>query len=288
VLSTKTNLRIARILNKAVGLARRMVGRSQIAQVQRKGIEWLLDLNEGIDLAIYLHVYQSVPKRVRDRWLKPGALVVDIGANIGAFSLPIASEVGEGGCVVAVEPTDYAFAKLRGNVALNPAIAPRLVAIQAGLTDGKSQSETSAFYSRWPLDGETQARHPEHLGQAETAASARFLSLDALLAELREGGRISGRVSFIKLDVDGHELAVLQGAERVFTTDRPSLLIEIAPYVQDEVPGRFEALLGTLSGFNYVLERSTTGEALPMSSDGLRSIIGAGAGIDILARPADH
>ena len=71
-------------------------------------------------------------------------------------------------------------------------------------------------------------------------------------------------------------------------TDRPSLLIEIAPYVQDEVPGRFEALLKTLSDFNYVLERSTTGEALPMSSDALRAIIGAGAGIDILARPADR
>ena len=112
MLSTKTNLRIARILNKAVGLARRLVGRSQTAHVKRKGIEWLLDLNEGIDLAIYLHVYQSVPKRVRDRWIKPGSLVVDIGANIGAFSLPIANDVGEGGCVVAVEPTDYAYAKL--------------------------------------------------------------------------------------------------------------------------------------------------------------------------------
>ena len=74
----------------------------------------------------------------------------------------------------------------------------------------------------------------------------------------------------------------------MFTTDRPALLIEIAPYVQDEVPGRFEALLATLFGFNYVLERSTTGEALPMSTDALRTIIGAGAGIDILARPADR
>jgi FkbM family methyltransferase len=286
--STKTNLRIARLLNKTVVCARRLVGKNNNAQVKRKGIEWRLDLDEGIDLAIYLGVYQRVPDRVRTRWIKPGSLVIDIGANIGAFSLPIAGDVGEGGCVVAVEPTDFAFAKLVRNAGLNPGIASRLVAVQAGLTDGKSQPEVSAFYSRWPLDGETDARHPKHLGQAETAASARFLSLDALVAELREARRISGAVSFIKLDVDGHELAVLRGSERVFTTDRPALLIEIAPYVQDEVPGRFEALLATLSGFGYVLERSTTGEALPMSTDALRSIIGAGAGIDILARPADR
>jgi FkbM family methyltransferase len=286
--STKTNLRIARLLNKTVGCARRLVGKNENAQVKRKGIEWLLDLNEGIDLAIYLGVYQSVPKRVRTRWIKPGSLVIDIGANIGAFSLPIASDVGKGGCVVAVEPTDYAFTKLLRNAELNPDIAPRLIAVQAALTDGKSQPEVSAFYSRWPLDSETDARHPEHLGQAETATSARFLSLDALLDELREAGRVSGVVSFVKLDVDGHELAVLGGSERVFTIDRPSLLIEIAPYVQDEVLGRFDALLEALSGFNYVLERSTTGEALPMSTDALRSIIGAGAGIDVLARPADQ
>ena len=63
--------------------------------------------------------------------MRPGSLVIDIGANIGAFSLPIASDVGEGGCVVAIEPTDYAFTKLVRNAELNPGIASRLIAVQA-------------------------------------------------------------------------------------------------------------------------------------------------------------
>lgn len=285
MLSTKTKLRLGRLLNQAVGQGRRLAGLGSSARVKRLGIEWQLNLDEGIDFAIYLGVYQRVPARVRERWIKPGALVVDIGANIGAFSLPIAHAVGEAGRVVAVEPTDYAFGRLVANAGLNAALAQRLIPVQAGLTDGSAQQGEPTFFSRWPLDGETAARHPRHGGQAEPASKASLLTLDALLDGLRRSGRIEGPVAFIKLDVDGHELAVLKGGRGVFTGDRPGLLIEIAPYVQDEVPGRFEALLATLSDYGYRLEHSTSGKELPMSADGLRAAIGPGAGIDLLARP---
>jgi FkbM family methyltransferase len=188
--------------------------------------------------------------------------------------------------VIAVEPTDYAFAKLSANAGLNVALAQRLVAVQAALSDGQAEHTDKRYYSRWPLQDRTADSHTVHWGEPEAASGARFLSLDALLDELRNIGRARGPVSFMKIDVDGHEVDVLAGGRRTFTTDRPAALIEIAPYAQDEVPGRFETLFGLLKDYGYRLEDAGSGEPLPLSTDAFRDLVKVGAGADVLATPA--
>jgi hypothetical protein len=96
MLSTREKIAIARVLNLAIVGARRVAGRTPHVSVRRRQVRWVLDLNEGIDLAIYLGLYQRVPRRAV-RWIAPGALVLDIGANIGAHSLPLAHAVGPDG-----------------------------------------------------------------------------------------------------------------------------------------------------------------------------------------------
>jgi hypothetical protein len=61
------------------------------------------------------------------------------------------------------------------------------------------------------------------------------------------------------LDVDGYELQVLRGGRQLFMREKPAVLMEVAPYTQDEVPGRFEALLNTLESYGYHLEDSDSG-----------------------------
>ncbi|HEY6705131.1 MAG TPA: FkbM family methyltransferase [Xanthobacteraceae bacterium] len=143
------------MLNFAIVGARALAGRSSRVIARRRDVNWELELNEGIDLAIYLGLYQRIPRRAA-RWITPGALVLDIGANIGAHSLPLARAVGRDGVVVAVEPTDYAFCRLQANAALNPDLQSRLILVQAALTaqtDGPGPKENARFYSRWPLSG---------------------------------------------------------------------------------------------------------------------------------------
>lgn len=285
MLRTEYKLKIARMLNRLVLAARSAAGKGPDLEAVRNRIRWQLDLNEGIDLAIYLKLYQKIPQRLIDTWITPGSLVVDIGANVGAHCLPLASHVGPAGCVVAVEPTDFAFGKLKKNIALNPELASRIIPIQAALTDGESVgANKSEFYSRWPLRADSAKLHQEHQGQMETASAARLLPLDTLIDELRAQGRIGMRVAFVKLDVDGNELSVLRSGSRLFTTDRPALLVEMAPYVQDEQAGRLEALLGTLSSYGYRLEYADTGRSFPMSADLVRKEIAHGAALDVLAR----
>ena len=285
MLSTKQKIEIARLLSRAIVGARAVAGLPSRVVARRRNVTWKLDLKEGIDLAIYLGLYQRIPQRLT-RWIIPGALVLDIGANIGAHSLSLAQAVGPHGHVIAIEPTDYGFSCLEANAALNSELLPRLILVQAALNAGEERADQDGqtqFYSRWPLNGGDAQRHPKHMGKLETAKGARFVTLDTLLAEIRPKHGIDQPIAFIKLDVDGHELDVLHGASQTLAAERPPILIEIAPHVQDEVPGRFEAVLETLKGNGYQLETSQSGESLPMFAGALRTIIPDGASIDAIA-----
>jgi hypothetical protein len=165
VLPTKHKIAIARAVNRVIVAARAIIGRSSRVAVRRRNVKWELDLNEGIDLALYLGVYQRIPKRAF-QWIPPGWLVIDVGANIGAHALPLAHDVD--GHVIAVEPTDYGFSRLKANVALNPRLHPRLILVQAALTAGAESAdrdENIQFYARWPLRGGGPDPHGKHLGK---------------------------------------------------------------------------------------------------------------------------
>lgn len=281
---TKTKLRIARVLNRLIMAPRKLAGQGTHVETHRGGVAWRLDLNEGIDLAIYLGLYQKIPQRLLTELLVPETLAVDIGANIGSHSLQIARMLGEGGRIISVEPTAYAYAKLWANIASNPSLSNRVIPIQAALGDGNTDGASGDFYSRWPLR-DAGHLHPEHLGKFETANGARHLTLDGLMDEVLAAHGIHRKVTFVKIDVDGNELSVMRGGRRTFSTDRPVLLVEIAPYVQDEVPNRFEELIALMSDLGYRLEQAESGRFLPTSAPELRRIIKSGAAMDVIARP---
>ena len=128
--------------------------------VTRGGILWSLDLEESIDLAIYLFGrFESATVKYYCRLVSPGQILLYIGANIGAHTLPMATMVGVTGKVIAFEPTQYAFDKLKTNVAVNPGLAPRIEAHQTMLMSQTSEGLPEEVYSSWPLRAD-EGLHP--------------------------------------------------------------------------------------------------------------------------------
>lgn len=200
LLSTAQKIGLAKLVSRSVLLCRKAMGKPPEAEFRRSGIRWRLDLREGIDFSIYLlGSFEPSTVRAYRAIVKPGQIVLDIGANVGAHALPLAELVGERGRVIAFEPTAFAAQKLAANAALNPGLAARISLCQVMLVADGSQPLPAAVFSSWPLVA-AQAVHEKHGGRLMHTTGARAAPLDAMVAELR-----LSRVDFIKLDVDGHE-----------------------------------------------------------------------------------
>lgn len=150
------------------------------------------------------------------RWLRPGAIVLDVGANIGTYAIPIARIVGPSGRVVAFEPNRPTRACLRQNLRLNRIGHVTLVPHAVGAQVGRAQLVVTERNL-----GEV------HLAPVKTAGGA-HVSVTTLDAEVARLGL--RRVDFIKIDVEGHELAALRGAQELLRC-QPRLVVqtEIVP-----------------------------------------------------------
>lgn len=250
------------------------------SRIDRGGLHWNLDLNEGIDFSIYLlGAFEPDTVRFYKSLIKPGDVVLDIGANIGAHTLHFARAVGKAGRVFAFEPTNYAFRKLSANLALNPELNAVTAARQILLTDTANPEVPAGIYSSWPLEPE-EGLHAEHLGKLQSTQGARSRTLDEVVSELA-----LEKIDFIKLDVDGHELVVLRGGRETLKRFRPPILIELCPCVCAEHHHSFADLIGTLTGLGYRFW-SFKGAALPSDADSLEAIIPRNGGINVLAKIA--
>ncbi|GDX09532.1 hypothetical protein LBMAG57_13040 [Verrucomicrobiota bacterium] len=279
LLSTRQKIFIAKCAHRFVKAWRRLRGLPSKAEFTRGGLRWMLDLNEGIDFSIFLlGSFEPDAVRCYEARLRPGDVAIDIGANIGAHTLHLARVVGPEGKVLAFEPTAYAHAKLRANLALNPELVPRVTLRQLLLMDTPGAAVPETICSGWPLTKE-EGLHPEHLGMPHTTAGAGASTLD----EAVEAAGV-GRIAFVKLDVDGHELSVLRGATKTLRASRPVILIELCPHVCVEHGYPFSDLVQCITGLGYRFE-TFNGRALPDDPAALEKLIPAKGGINVLALP---
>jgi len=282
MLKSKQKIALARLVQTIVMGARKLIGVGATSQVKRSGVNWELDLREGIDFSIWL-LGSFEPETVRcyQGIVKEGDVVLDIGANIGAHTLLLAKSVGELGRVIAFEPTDYAFSKLSKNTALNPKLASRIQCMQYMLVDSETQdSTTPSLYSSWPLKDEEDL-HDLHQGRLMTTSGAEPKTLDSAVFSIG-----LDRVDCIKLDIDGFECGMLRGAREVLTRWHPPIIMELAPYVLEEQGASLSELIGLLKEYGYVLYRLSNSESLDMDVTKLHHMIPPGASINVLARPA--
>jgi len=278
-MKTATKIGIATALHEVVRFGRGLAGRPDKGIFSRRGITYDLDLAQGIDFAIYLGgMFERTTAVALAGLTEPSSLVLDIGANIGAHTLLLASLVGAGGRVMAFEPTDFAFRKLRRNLDLNPQLASRVETLRCFLTASDGTSVPGAIYSSWPLTVET-GLHPKHLGREMLTDQAQARSLDSVLAD-----RADRRVQLVKLDVDGFECDVLRGAAAMLRDARPVFVMELAPYSLEERGSSLEELLSYFVPNGYSFYTLLSRRRLPSTASELQRMVPDGSSMNVVVR----
>jgi FkbM family methyltransferase len=282
MLTTKTKIALAGLAYRTIAKSRGLLGKGKQVEVRRGGVRWCLDLEEGIDFSIYLlGAFERSTVATLRELAKPGDVVLDIGANIGAHTLGLAKNVGATGKVYAFEPADFAFQKLLRNLALNPELEKRTQASQVMLGSG-TEKAPAGVYASWPLEN-VDSVHPKHRGRFVSTEGAVVDTLDRFVAR----HNIS-RINLIKMDVDGHELPVLQGGQSVLREQRPIIVMEMSPYVHAEEQNSFAAMIELLKEFRYKIEDARNRKALPLDAAALERLIPDGAGINVVALPVQR
>jgi FkbM family methyltransferase len=202
------------------------------ARVERGPAEGLwLELNPRTGQH-YLHGdAEPAIQNILSKTLKPGMVFYDLGANIGFFSLLAARLVGAAGQVFSFEPDPEVAGRLRGNISRNGFLNAKVV--EAGVWSASGNVNFVA------ADLSSPDRGVGRFVAGEAAAAGtptRCVALDDFI-------RGAPRPNVIKCDVEGAEIEVFRGAEKLIKAHRPLILCEIHSDANDkflrEYFGRF-------------------------------------------------
>ena len=147
------------------------------------------------------------------KYIIPGGTVFDVGANIGLSALEFARTAGASGKVIAFEPHPDTAARLRSNLDLNGAAQVEIVQSAVGSAPGTITFNESADAT---------------LSSATVVPRNLVRSFDVPLTTVDIVWTERGKpvVSALKIDVEGGELAALQGAGELLARDHPAILLE--------------------------------------------------------------
>jgi FkbM family methyltransferase len=161
--------------------------------------------------------------------LRRGEVAIDVGANKGSFLPALARAVGPSGTVFAFEPQPDLVAPLRRECPPNAEIEA------CGVSDRPGRMALAIPLGR---DGAAVAS-PGASFAPEVARRERCRTIEVPVVALDERfADESRRIGAIKIDVEGHELAVLRGAERIVERHRPAIVCECeARHLDDGAAG---------------------------------------------------
>lgn len=230
-------------------LARWLLGAMSVANVRVAGRfdeSFLVpNLGEPVARSLLLDgVYEPQTRKFILQHLRPGSVFVDIGANVGVFTVAAARRVGPAGRVIAVEASPTVFSYLAENTRANRVGNVRAECCALTDADGGSADFYEAPSSHFGMG--SLARQ---FGSAARRVPTR--TLDSLLA-----GTGDDRVDLIKIDVEGFESAVFRGARRLLTGPRPpKIVFEFCDWAERRAFGRTGDAQRVLLEYGYRLWR---------------------------------
>ena len=235
---------VASYLNSLEFTRRGLIGPTRIGEVETTETDGFTIYTARDDAAVGRHVqarnYEREVTAVFRRVLRPGMRIVDIGANIGYFSMLAATLVGAAGTVLAIEPNPRNVRLLEASRRANRFAQMRVLQLAAGRESGLLVLNTSHSNG-------TTSDLPDAVESLLDAETVPCMRLDALLDP-------DARLDFIKVDVEGAEYNALLGGEAAIRRCRPAIVSEFSPSLLPGISGISGAgYLDWLIGLGYDL-----------------------------------
>lgn len=180
--------------------------------------------------------------------LSPGHVMIDIGANVGYFTVIGAQAVGPTGRIIAVEPNPSAVHLLRMHLERNGLTNVLIEAVACSDYEGRS----ALFLSDTSNIGKCSLS-PINAG-AQVSQNVCCTTIDALVHK-----HALGRLDLVKIDAEGNEMNVLRGMCAVLARFRPTLLMELEPILLASFGTTIDDVRDFLRSFGYDRGRSICG-----------------------------
>ncbi len=187
-------------------LKRSLFNRLRQKEVTVHGFPFLLDPLDSLELSIFRQ-YEPFETSLLTAELRPGMTILDIGANIGYYSLLFSKLVGDSGRVYAFEPAPQNFSLLERNLARNH--RRNVIALNQAVGNRSGQS---FLY----LSGDNHGDHQAYPSGDERPAVPIALG--------RVDDCVVGLVDLVKLDIQGFEAHALAGMEATIAAN-PNLIL---------------------------------------------------------------
>ena len=169
-----------------------------------------------------------VPEQIIEKFSNPGNIVMDIGANIGEWTLRMANKVGTNGRVYSFEPIPIINQSLNKTLRVNN--LSQVVLSQIALDNLSGQSNFTI-----PIDDSDRAIHGEsRLGTEEgnwniftDVKKTKTIEVETIKLDEFVSKQSINRLDFVKIDVEGKEVRVLEGGQETFSRFTPALILEV-------------------------------------------------------------
>lgn len=179
--------------------------------------------------------------------LRPADVFLDIGANIGYFSL-LAAHRQSSATIFSFEPVGMVFERLKGNISLNKVENVR--AINAGV--GEMNEIKKIYISGDDNTGMSSFYKPENY--SGSYEQVQVITIDEWFKSCGET-----RIDLVKIDIEGSEFAALKGMNAVLQQFKPAVIVEMNPsllFQFDTTPSDILDHFNTLSFDSYLIGRS--------------------------------
>jgi FkbM family methyltransferase len=213
-------------------------------KIQSK-VHMRLYFQSDLSKLVYCEDFEKQERQFLNAFLRPGDTFVDIGANIGLFALIAAARVGASGRVIAFEPTNETFGRLEENVALNHFnnVSCHCVAV----SDKPGEMPFSVSHNGFD---DYNSFAPPIKGGSFTTTSVQCTSWNDFATE----HGLIGKVTMMKIDVEGWEEKVLQGGRCVFSRqDAPLLQVEFTDAASESAGTTCQNIYRLLEELGYAV-----------------------------------